>query len=512
MVQAKIRRVTEADKERLFIWANDPVTREQSFSKEPISWENHCAWFAQKMQDGSCYHYILEVDNEPVGVLRLDCCEAVCGENAYRISYSVAPGQRGHGYGKKLLQFAEYHAVTDIPGCAVLLGEVKEKNTASVKCFESTGFDRTEIWDDGNVDGREKELCFKKHLDRKACVVFRADANAAVGNGHVMRCLTIADACFKVGMYPIFVCAGPDAKALIQDRGYAVEVLGTDYRKMTEELCEWKEWIPAGSFVVLDSYYLNKEYVNALRKKGYQTVWLDDTGEQKYEVDLLINYNLYATELGYENRYEDEHTKCLLGAAYAPVRPAFYKKGYQVRNHLERVMVTTGAADPYRVGFFFAEELAKSGLVKEIDVVCGPYHDDVLRLQKLATRVGENGQTQIKILQNLSDLSDAMYHSDLVIAAAGGTLYELCAVGVPAFTYLFADNQRQGALAFAKQAKSVCLGDVRTDIDRMREVLCEEIKKYQSFACREALSRYMREVSDGHGAERIAEIMKRFWE
>lgn len=525
MGQERLRRVTESDKERLFVWANDPVTREQSFSQETISWEKHCAWFAQKMQDRSCFHYILEADNEPVGVLRLDCCEtaydkldgntdafAVTGENAYRISYSVAPGQRGHGYGKKILQLAEYHAVMDIPDCAVLLGEVKAGNTASLRCFESRGFHRKEVLTDENVDGRESELCFRKHLDRTACIVFRADANASVGNGHVMRCLTIADACFKAGMYPIFVCAGTEAEELIQGRGYTVKILHTDYRKVEDELPKWKEWIPEGSFVVLDSYYLTKAYVDELLKKGYRTVWLDDTGEQKYTVNLLINYNLYAEELGYETRYRDEHTKCLLGAAYAPVRPAFCKKVYQVRNNLERVMITTGAADPHHAGFFFAKELAESGLVKEIDIVCGPYHDDILRLRELAARMQENGRTQIKILQNLSDLSDVMYHSDLAIAAAGSTLYELCAVGVPTFTYLFADNQRQGAFAFARQAKSVCLGDVRTDVDRMREMLCGEIQRLQEPKCREALSRYMQDVSDGRGAERIAETMKSFFE
>lgn len=521
MGQARFRKVTEADTERLYVWANDPVTRAQSFSKEPISWEMHCAWFAQKMLDRRCFHYILEIGNEPVGVLRLDFCgPAGCvadaanasGKNAYRISYSVAPGQRGHGYGKKLLQLAEYHAVMDIPDCAMLLGEVKASNVASVKCFEDRGFHRLKTLPDMNAGGREAdEICFVKQLNRFACIAFRADANAAVGNGHVMRCLTIADACFELGLYPVFICAKAEAEALIRNRGYVVRVLGTDYRKMMDEVPEWKEWIPAGSAVVLDSYYVTEEYVDELRKKNYRTVWLDDTGEQEYAVDLLVNYNLYATELGYEERYKGQRTKCLLGAAYAPVRPSFYKEAYCVRNELERVMITTGASDPYHAGIFFAQLLAGSGLVKEVNVICGPYHEDVSRLYELAAQMQESGKAEIRILQKLSDLSDIMYACDLAIAAAGSTLYELCAVGVPTFTYLFADNQRQGAITFAKQAKSICLGDIRTDVERIQVVICDEVQKLQDKKCREALNRYMKDVSDGRGAQRIAEAIKKLF-
>jgi len=510
MGQERLRRVTESDKEQLFVWTNDPVTRMQSFSQEPVSWENHCAWFEKKLYDPDCYHYILEADGEAAGVIRLDrhgtqetetTTKASGQKDIYRISYSVAPQLRGRGYGKKLLQLAEYHAAVEIADCGWLFGEVKKENIASAGCFEALGYRRCEE--------NEAEYGFIKSVDFSRCIYFRADAGKTIGNGHVMRCLTIADACRKQGMYPVFLTADTEPFGMIEARGYLAQAFGTDYRDMEAELPAYERLVPAGATVVLDSYFLKEGYVSALNKRGYRLVWLDDLGEQKLPVKLLINYNLYADELGYlkRNAAGESETQYLLGAAYAPVRPVFTKKKYEVRTTLERILITTGASDPYSAGYRFAKALCEAAAAREICVICGNYNQDIERLEKLSEQTEMSGGAKVRILQGLTDLSDVMYDSDLAVAAAGSTLYELCAVGVPALVYDFADNQKQGAQAFARKAQSVYLGDLRVDADKAEEKLCAAVRQFADMEKRQALSRRMQGISDGKGAKRIAEIL-----
>ena len=66
-------------------------------------------------------------------------------------------------------------------------------------------------------------------------ILFRADGNAQIGSGHIMRCLSIADAFKRKKTDCKFVLADKTFKPLIEDRGYSVHVLETDYRDMDSE-------------------------------------------------------------------------------------------------------------------------------------------------------------------------------------------------------------------------------------------------------------------------------------
>jgi RimJ/RimL family protein N-acetyltransferase len=102
-----MRKVTMEDARMLFNWRNDWETRKHSRNPGPVTWDEHCAWLRDRIEDAAVPHRMLRVfeDNggSLVGVVRADEREG----GAYELSYTVAPDRRGRGLGRLMvLQFA----------------------------------------------------------------------------------------------------------------------------------------------------------------------------------------------------------------------------------------------------------------------------------------------------------------------------------------------------------------------------------------------------------------------
>ena len=127
--------VTEADCELLWEWANDPVTRRNSFDSVPIPLERHKEWCRTKLQDPQCSFWMaITAKLGKIGVVRFDRhdSEAI-------ISVALAPHARGKGYGKKLISSA-CDRVFALYGVDLVRALVKPTNKASVNAFEGAGF------------------------------------------------------------------------------------------------------------------------------------------------------------------------------------------------------------------------------------------------------------------------------------------------------------------------------------------------------------------------------------
>lgn len=134
-----LRPAEKADAKQLFEWTNEAETRKNSFSSEPVLWENHIAWLDKKLADRNCLFFILLYEEKPAGTVRLDVnTETESGV----ISYSIAKDFRGNGFGGKLLALAEEEGKRF--GLRYLLGSVKPDNKASSRCFLKNGYEPAE--------------------------------------------------------------------------------------------------------------------------------------------------------------------------------------------------------------------------------------------------------------------------------------------------------------------------------------------------------------------------------
>lgn len=130
-----LRRATDSDIDILFQWANDALTRANSFSTHQISYEEHCAWFKNILSDETQLQFILMHEAEPVGQVRLTIFD-----DKANISYSVNPSKRGLGYGKILCKIVIEEVRENYPNIRKLCAQVKPTNDASIHCFTENGF------------------------------------------------------------------------------------------------------------------------------------------------------------------------------------------------------------------------------------------------------------------------------------------------------------------------------------------------------------------------------------
>jgi RimJ/RimL family protein N-acetyltransferase len=127
-----IREATAADVALAFAWANDPETRQNSFSSDSIPFETHRKWFQSKLQDEACSFYVIEKHLTPIGVVRLDQGEETI------VSITLAPEARGKGYGATALRLSlsEYWRNHDDP----VFAYIKANNARSLRAFVRAGF------------------------------------------------------------------------------------------------------------------------------------------------------------------------------------------------------------------------------------------------------------------------------------------------------------------------------------------------------------------------------------
>lgn len=97
----EIRRATLDDCKLLWEWVNDPEVRMASFRTDVVAWEEHVAWFQDKLRDSDCLILIGTSAGGPVGQVRFD----IRGARAV-LSVSVARSFRGRGYGRAMVEGA----------------------------------------------------------------------------------------------------------------------------------------------------------------------------------------------------------------------------------------------------------------------------------------------------------------------------------------------------------------------------------------------------------------------
>ena len=131
-----LRRVKETDMKLLFDWRNNELVRKNSFSMEPVEWQEHVKWFNATLVKDSVLFFIMMCNEQEVGQIRID----LEMDNTAIIDYSNAEKYRGLGYGMQILHLAETELYERFKNKYMLKALVKESNMASQVLFEKLNY------------------------------------------------------------------------------------------------------------------------------------------------------------------------------------------------------------------------------------------------------------------------------------------------------------------------------------------------------------------------------------
>ena len=328
-------------------------------------------------------------------------------------------------------------------------------------------------------------------------IYIRADMNEQIATGHIMRCLSIADALRGLGEPVRFILADEQAVSLLKQRGYDAIVLHTQWNCMEEELSVLSQVIRNEHIdkLLIDSYQVTQRYLAELSKL-VTTFYIDDLNLFEYPVDAVICYANYWKKFQY--KINDKRTTYLLGMKYVPLKQDFWNcEAKIISEKANNLLILTGGSDPFNV----TEQILDSIDIYQfqtIDVICGIYNTNYNKFVKKY----ENNKN-IKFHQAVNNIEQYMKNADIAISAGGTTLYELCSIGTPAISFSFADNQLDNVRQFQEDGLIDYLGDAR--MDDIAGTINQYLTRYRNdFELRKEKSEKMQKMVDGKGAERIA--------
>jgi UDP-2,4-diacetamido-2,4,6-trideoxy-beta-L-altropyranose hydrolase len=363
-------------------------------------------------------------------------------------------------------------------------------------------------------------------------VVFRVDASMKMGTGHVMRCLTLADALRNRGLRCHFICRAHQGNmiAAIRQRGYTVTELpagatvfqplpsadvpqpahagwlGCDWRHDADQTLNEVQAIKP-DLLVIDHYAIDIRWEKILRSHVRRIMVIDDLADRSHECDFLLDHNWFGDDMSH--RYLGlipEHCIIMLGPQYALLRPE-----YEVLRSLmpprdvevRRVLVFLGGSDPTNETSKVIVALKHPELMHLlVDVVIGANHPDPLGI------VGEaEARHGTFVHRDLPSLAGLMMRADLMISGGGVTTWERMCLGLPTVVICIAENQVEMNHALSRGGYIELLGG-KNDVDATR--VAESVSAViESRGALIKMSKRSSALVSGDGASRVCDVLLR---
>ncbi|MDP3164621.1 MAG: UDP-2,4-diacetamido-2,4,6-trideoxy-beta-L-altropyranose hydrolase [Hydrogenophaga sp.] len=359
-------------------------------------------------------------------------------------------------------------------------------------------------------------------------VVFRADASLQIGTGHVMRCLTLADALAERGASCQFICREQPGHLIewVRAKGHVVHALPvlaeTDSRTNTcADQPAHHHWLGATQaqdadactpivaaqhpdWLIVDHYALDACWEAALKPHCRQLMVIDDLADRPHVCDLLLDQTFGRNAHDYRHWVPaDCHLCC--GSQFALLRPEFAAfRAYSLQRRavpqLRELLITMGGVDQDNATGKVLQALRACALPAEcrITVVMGTSAPWLAKIKQQALRMPWPTQ----VLVGVSNMAQLMADSDLAIGAAGATSWERCCLGLPTVMMAIADNQTYAA-RLLEEAKAVCVLDINRDLANALTTLLQEVHRSDEFLRR--LGEGACKITDGKGVRRIAD-------
>lgn len=323
--------------------------------------------------------------------------------------------------------------------------------------------------------------------------LIRADAAVNIGSGHVMRCLALAEWAKQHGIHCVLLTreAQTDLNNKLIEQGVTALCLTVEpelHRAIPYQHSHWLDISEATDaklssqviqqqtdkfgcaplFIMLDHYALAAPW-EALMASHAPVLCIDDLSDRPHQCQWLVDQTYGKTSDDY--RYLTP-SKCTtwIGAEYSLLRPEFK----QTRSHFQRLaprvdeklrlLITLGGVDEHNVTMQVLALLAQTTLLAKktvlaklsITLVLGAANPHRAILAEYCQQLNAD----IQLLVNTNDMATLMVQHDVCIGAAGSTVWERCALGMPTLMLVLAENQETIAQNIAVAGAAINLGRI----------------------------------------------------
>lgn len=353
-------------------------------------------------------------------------------------------------------------------------------------------------------------------------VAFRVDASYQIATGHVIRCLTLANALRQRGVNCLFICRALEGNLndVIRDEGYPLKELASDPDcslppPSSPHHAHWLEthWeIDAQQTsdilrafspdcLIVDHYALDIQWESRLRPFCPKIMVIDDLADRAHDCDLLLDQNPWPNMQERYARLVTASTRLLLGPRFALLREEFR----ELREN------KTIQKKPQIIAFFSGTD-ATGECTKLLDALENrPLLNKSLRL--ILGRSNIQAKALLRRAANIDNMSaiistphiaQEMAESEYAIGCSGATSWERFCLGINATLIAAAENQIKPAsylesmhlihfLGLANDITSEHYAKLLNKLDRADWPVCATEK--------------IQELVDGKGVNRVIETL-----
>jgi UDP-2,4-diacetamido-2,4,6-trideoxy-beta-L-altropyranose hydrolase len=334
----------------------------------------------------------------------------------------------------------------------------------------------------------------------KKPTLYRVDGGRrwGISTGHLMRSLTVAKECLK-GHKIIFIMKNyPEGVSYMREAGFTVWTIDDDDDTDETLIKLLKKYRP--SQVILDLYTNPyKQFFHFAKAEKIKTVVFDSFGDLQAPPDVVINESLIAETLDYN--ITGLRSEFYTGPDYF-LLPSDAPAPLSLNLDVGNIAITMGGSDPAGITERIVECLIAGDTSKRYKIILGP-----LFSKSAENKIRENtkNQSNFTVIKNPPSLLKELQDQDIVICAAGRTLYECAYLGRPTIVIPTIDHEEKAAAKYSKHTGCVVM---RQWNSLSAEELRESLLKYEQYHIRKHISSEARVLVDGLASKRIQNIVQ----
>jgi UDP-2,4-diacetamido-2,4,6-trideoxy-beta-L-altropyranose hydrolase len=304
----------------------------------------------------------------------------------------------------------------------------------------------------------------QKHMS----FLFRLDANANIGNGHLVRSMMLARG-LRLRGHSTHVLSHPlpsSHAALLDDHiVHEITERGSDG---LDELSVIAKRLTI-DWLIIDSYTIDAGFEEQARAFVRHIMVIDDLGNRPHDCDLLLDQNISNSLQANYTNLVPRQCRILLGLDYLLARDSFYQHKREIRSG---TVVFLGGGDRSTELLALKVRLDTANIPRPLHLlVTSSYRTAEIQI------AGTASPNDCKLHIDLPDTATLCRSVECAVVQCGFIAYELALVGTPMLIIYTTPIQREVALALESRGNGIALNETDLGISECLKNALDRSKK-----------------------------------